>query len=221
MRLFIIGSRLPVLPSFPAPTHSGANDIFRIASWRTLEDFLQTMPVPTQDEVVRPTAALWKQLQTLPPGSGLKSAGVREATRPGGHWGYRQGTFIADPRKPARTVTAASTQDWIRLEDGSLRRLTLRECAGLQGFPTEWEFTGTTSSRFRQVGNAVPALFGEVIGKVLREVAISFDRGTFTDDVRPPSPALPSKFFEYVSYTARDEARNGGTRPRSKYRVRV
>ena len=137
VRLFIIGSRIDLLPSFPSPTHSGGaqSTLFdTLLPWRTLGEFLQSQNNPDPDEIVRPSEALEMKLREIPTGSGLKSPGVKETTRPGGHWGYKQGTFIADTTKPARTITAASTQDWIRLDDNSLRRLTLAECSALQGF---------------------------------------------------------------------------------------
>jgi DNA (cytosine-5)-methyltransferase 1 len=214
VRLFIIGSRTSVLPEFPVPTHSEEQNVNGLPLWLALDQFLASMPTPALDEIVRPTDTLARQLAHLPPGSGLKSAGVKEQTRPGGHWGYRQGTFIADASKPARTVTAASTQDWVRLSDGSLRRLTLRECAALQGFPAEWTFAGNRARQYRQVGNAVPTALSEAIGQVLVRAA-QISRAS--SGVRPPSAVLPAKFHEYVSYTTRDEARNGASRPRSRF----
>ena len=46
-------------------------------------------------------------------------------------------------------------------------RLTVRDCARLQSFPDDMEFTGDTTSQFRQVGNAVAPLMGEAIGRAL------------------------------------------------------
>ncbi|MCE9612918.1 MAG: DNA cytosine methyltransferase [Lentisphaerae bacterium] len=48
------------------------------------------------------------------------------------------------------------------------RRLTLKECALIQSFPPEFPFQGKKSSRFRQVGNAVPPLLAKVLGLGLR-----------------------------------------------------
>lgn len=220
VRLFIIGSRLATLPEFPDPTNAenAGDGLFDgVKPWRTLGDFLSSMPEPSKPEITRPSPELSKQLRSIPTGSGLKSPGVKETTRPGGHWGYKQGTFIADPGRPARTVTAATTQDWIRLGDGSLRRLTLAECAGLQGFPFEWQFAGTRSSQFRQVGNAVPVAFGIAIGQSLAQVARRCMRNGCAGK-RAESAVLPKNFQAYVHYTMRDEARNGQDRPRSQRR---
>lgn len=46
--------------------------------------------------------------------------------------------------------------------------LTVTECAILQGFPEDHPFQGATkSSRYRQVGNAVPPRLAEVVGRAI------------------------------------------------------
>jgi DNA (cytosine-5)-methyltransferase 1 len=45
------------------------------------------------------------------------------------------------------------------------RRLTVEECAVLQGFPGGHPFTGTVEDRYKQVGNAVPPALAEAVGR--------------------------------------------------------
>lgn len=212
VRLFMFAVCDAPLPEFPRPTHgrNGASTLFgELERWNTLGDLLRSLAPPEPREIVRPSENLEALLREVPSGSGLKSPGRPEPTRPGGHWGYKQGTWIADPALPARTVTAASTQDWIRQADGTLRRLTLRECAALQGFPPNWVFAGNKTSQFRQVGNAVPSVFGRVLGQA---VAASLRTG-LTE--KPASARLPEYMTAAVRYTERDHARNAVARPRT------
>ena len=220
VRLFIIMCHGATPPEFPPATHFDPDgrpvelSLFEDASlrpWRTLGQFLASRPYPPQAEWVRPSPRLAELLRDLPDGSGLKSAGTVETTRPGGHWGYKQGTFIADRSRPARTVTAASTQDWVRTPYGECRRLTLAECKELQGFPAQWEFLGPKAAQFRQVGNAVPAIFGEVIGRAIYRHWANRRRKRFVGgDAR--SFALPLQIAAAIRYTEREEARNGESR---------
>lgn len=208
VRLFMIGSRSSPLPDFPGRTHSrdGDHTLFeRTSPWVSLREFLATRPPPEDADVIRPTAELAAELGRISDGSGVKSPGFREATRPGGHWGYKQGTFIADQNKPARTVTT-STQDWIRLVDGTLRRITWQEAAALQGFPDEWRFAGNAASRLRQIGNAVPIVFGHVLGSQLVQAART------AEGPRPPSVPFSPDLVEAIEYTRRERRRNGASR---------
>ncbi len=48
-----------------------------------------------------------------------------------------------------------------------LRRLTVEECAAIQTFPPSHRFAGGQSSRFCQIGNAVPPLLAYAVGRRL------------------------------------------------------
>lgn len=208
VRCFILGTRNGTAPVFPEPTHAKNPGLFHFP-WMTLKEFLSEYGDPSDCNYTYPTKNLDEKLSMLPNGSGLKSKGKAEKTRPGGHWGYRQGTFIADLELPARTVTGSSSQDWIRW-DGLLRRLTFLEVKALQGFPDDWHVLGTKAQKYKQIGNAVPSLFGEIIGKAIEGFLSDF----------PCAPAqhigLPSEFEGYIDYTKKDHARNKESRSRHK-----
>jgi len=204
VRCFILASRQGRAPLFPEPTHQKTAGLL-FPKWKSLGEFLCGFADEDHSNYTFPTAELGKMLSEIPDGSGVKSKGKAEPTRPGGHWGYRQGTFIADQRLPARTVTGSASQDWIR-HNGILRRLTLREVKLLQGFPEDWHILGTKAQKYKQVGNAVPAVFGELLGVTIRNHLENYPN-------EPPEPLeLPKSFNEYIDYTKRDHARNASSR---------
>lgn len=49
-----------------------------------------------------------------------------------------------------------------------LRRITVEEASALQTFPLDMQFDGTQSSRFRQIGNAVPPELAFNVAKAIR-----------------------------------------------------
>lgn len=48
---------------------------------------------------------------------------------------------------------------------GYTRRLSWRECAAIQTFPQSQEFSGNLTSKYRQIGNAVPCKLAEAFAK--------------------------------------------------------
>ena len=85
--------------------------------------------------------------------------------------------YILDPNKPAPTVTTLPDD---LLHYSEPRILTVREMARLQSFPDSFEFKGkyTTGGqmrtkecpRYTQVGNAVPPLLAEALGRSLEQM---------------------------------------------------
>lgn len=208
VRLLLVATKDYTLPEFPVSTHNRSGD--GAARWVALGDALARVPPPAADEVVRPTGERAESLRALAPGKGLRTGGRVMNNRPGGHWGYRQDSFLADLSLPSRTIRAASTPDWLRLEgESDLRRLTWRECAVLQGFPAEWVFDGTNTSRFTQIGNAVQTNVARAMGQTISEALATGEQGS-----TPAMPAWPQYLLDRVKYTESEQRVNGHLRVR-------
>ena len=69
-----------------------------------------------------------------------------------------------EPSVTMAAVQVGNRGPWID-EDQERRRLTPEECAALQDFPADWPFQGPQTSKYRQVGNAVPPSLAEAIGR--------------------------------------------------------
>ena len=93
---------------------------------------------------------------------------------------YERASYCVEPRdlhldRPARTLTcrnlAAPTSDMhrVKLSDGRRRQLTVREAARLQSFPDWFEFSGSETSVFYQIGNAVSPIFSLHLAEKFKE----------------------------------------------------
>lgn len=78
-----------------------------------------------------------------------------------------------DPDKPCPTILARGNGGGgvcaIPHYNGR-RRLTVRESAAIQTFPDDFVFCGRMNACYRQIGNAVPVRFGELLGHELRRL---------------------------------------------------
>lgn len=82
-----------------------------------------------------------------------------EGVKPAWVEGYHRRLFI-DQRPPLEHLPL----------DTNMRRLTVDEAAAIQTFPRDTPFVGRQSSRFRQIGNAVPPMLGYAVAKAVRSV---------------------------------------------------
>lgn len=70
--------------------------------------------------------------------------------------------------EPSLTLTCAPAQKQTeRCHPLETRPLTTREYARIQTFPDNWEFQGTTTAIYKQIGNAVPVNMAAALGRSL------------------------------------------------------
>lgn len=77
-----------------------------------------------------------------------------------------------DPAMPSRTLTAhmgKDTYSHIHWDSRQKRTVSVREAARLQSFPDSFRFAGAMNAAFRQIGNAVPPLLAQAVGRQLKQ----------------------------------------------------
>ncbi len=79
---------------------------------------------------------------------------------------FEQSLRISNWDRPSDTITATQPE----IHPNKMRRLSVRECAIIQTFPDEFEFTGSLNSKYRQIGNAVPVLMATKIAEKVKEM---------------------------------------------------
>lgn len=138
--------------------------------------------------------ALADMLYTTPPESKFLTPSMDEYVAK-----YEKASACIRPRdlhldKPARTLTcrnlAGATGDMHRilLPDGRRRRLLLREAARLQSFPDSFEFCGSETDCFNQVGNAVSPMFAYHLAGAVRQYLFSGKRLSINEISRRSLP---------------------------------
>jgi DNA (cytosine-5)-methyltransferase 1 len=82
--------------------------------------------------------------------------------------------------QPCVTITAHMAKDgyrYIHPDIDQPRTLSVREAARIQSFPDHFRFAGYRTSRFYQIGNAVPPLLAEAIGRSIARALREYRQG--------------------------------------------
>lgn len=91
-----------------------------------------------------------------------------------------------DPRKPCPTITARGDDRggaMILPHPNGHRRMSCREIATIQSFPLDFEFVGSMTSVYRQIGNAVPPLLAKSVAESIKSARVG-ERAPLDSGVR-------------------------------------
>ncbi len=81
--------------------------------------------------------------------------------------------------EPSLTLTCAPAQKQTeRCHPEETRPLTVREYARIQTFPDDWQFSGSMSAQYKQIGNAVPVNLAHAMGRALVRLLNQIDDNT-------------------------------------------
>lgn len=153
--------------------------------------------------------SLGEALQNCPPSAGIqyndRKRQIMKLVPPGGNWRdlpvdiqkdymknsyYKGGGRTGFAKRlawdePALTLTCSPAQTQTeRCHPQETRPLTVREYARIQTFPDTWEFAGTISAQYKQIGNAIPVNLAYHIGRC----AIATLNRETPQPVRQPEP---------------------------------
>lgn len=180
-RAVLIASRIKKVGA-PKPTHSKYYSRDRtkldhgVYKWKSMAEALDwgmtDRPYPT---ITAGTAAGGQDPAMLG-GSGARSTVQKEYDE--GRWQFcgagitSEGTSGQRPREigePAHTIAGKGTAAWKTWEKDKpqTRRVSVQESAIIQSFPADYIWTGSKTSQFQQVGNAIPPLLAQRILEVI------------------------------------------------------
>lgn len=173
-RFFMVASREGDVFRFPSSTHAATPEqgtqltIDSLEPYRTAWDALADIePEVDEDLAVR---GKWAELlPSIPEGENYLWHTERGGGLPLFGWRRRYWSFLLKLAKdrPSWTVQAqpGPATGPFHWEN---RRLSMRELCRLQTFPDDVRISGGRTSVQRQVGNAVPSLLAEVVGRAIR-----------------------------------------------------
>lgn len=94
--------------------------------------------------------------------------------------------------EPSLTLTCAPAQKQTeRCHPTETRPLSVREYARIQTFPDDWQFAGTLSAQYKQIGNAVPVNLAWAVGRSVMRLMNQIER-IERGDYQPGYMHMPS-----------------------------
>ncbi len=152
---FSTDTRKEIFQEFPPkPTHSNNTDD-KLKPYLTLRETIGDLPEPYT-----------KQAEKV-----KNHFGTKHKVKINGYMGNRKLSWD----KPGPTIVGRGGGmggPVIAVHPNCERRFTVRETARIQSFPDDFKFYGSTSSQFRQIGNAVAVEFARHLGTALKKIEV-------------------------------------------------
>lgn len=170
-RVILIAKRDGSKASYLTPTHSD-KQIWGLPKWRSFNEATAELSNTTHTHTQFPEKRLryFRQLKegqywTSLPREDQKAAMGKAYDLTGGRTGfYRR----IDGNRPAPTLVTSPTMPATDLcHPTELRPLSVEEYKAIQGFPDSWWIAGSTTEKYKQIGNAVPVSLGKAIGDLI------------------------------------------------------
>lgn len=182
-RFIIVAARDGRPFNFPAPTHAEAGgaalqlSLEALAPFTTAWDALADIK-PGADEDLAMRGKWAALLPSVPEGQNYLWHTARGGGLPLFGWRRRYWTFLLKLAKnrPSWTIQAQPGPS-VGPFHWENRRLSVRELCRLQTFPDDVEIIGGRTSAQRQLGNAVPSLLAEVLGRAIRTQLLGMKAG--------------------------------------------
>jgi DNA (cytosine-5)-methyltransferase 1 len=187
-RVLIIGNKFNSSIEFPEPTYSNRKED-NLPAFKTLGEVIgpDSGFEDENPEVLNFSPRKLKYLSMVPSGGNWRSLPVGIQKESMGKSWYLKGGRSAYWRKlsysfPSPTVVTMPNHAGTSMcHPEELRAISVKEAAAIQEFPEDWEFLGSTSEKFKQIGNAVPVRLGEIAGKAIIKLMDRINKlnGTF------------------------------------------
>lgn len=175
-RFFLVGMRGARF-TFPEATHakdpSANTAVSRMLPWVPVGSVLKDLDTKANasDEGHFAGGKFHEQLRLVPPGGNyLFFTKERGHPKPLWKWRSRYWSFLLklSPKLPSWTIQARRSNNMGPFHWRN-RILRIEEIKRIQTFPDDWRLAGTLEEQWRQVGNAVPPLLGEALGRALAQ----------------------------------------------------
>lgn len=169
-RFFLVGTKFKEF-QFPIETHSKLSNNDLLKPWVTSGEVLNDLDTLENDSDEGHFAGGkdHKLLCEVPPGQNyLYFTEKRGYKTPKFKWRSRYWSFLLklDPKQPSWTIQARRSNNMGPFHWKN-RILRIKEVKRLQTFPDDWKLAGTIEQQWRQIGNAVPPLIAEILGRDL------------------------------------------------------